>query len=168
MHFQIDRTVRHFYILVTAVFCLTSLDQGNTVQPYKAEDFIRIHHQFGRQPYTANVKPKYYPGVRLILRMNAPIMSVSDGKVISDCQNCKRDKGNFIMIKHNDSTVITYYHLSEVRVKAGEEVTKGQEIGKSGNSGLTTMSNGLGLSVRVNDLPVDPADYLSIVKRAGN
>lgn len=160
--------MRHFYILATVVFCLTSLYQDDTTQPYKIEDFIRIHRQFGRQPYTANAKPKYYPGVQLILRMNAPIMSVSDGKVISGCQNCKRDKGNFIKIKHNDSTVITYYHLSEVRIKTGEEVTKGQEIGKSGNSGLTTMSNGLGLSVRVNDLPVDPADYLSIVKGERN
>ncbi|MET9696951.1 M23 family metallopeptidase [Streptomyces sp. NPDC006529] len=43
--------------------------------------------------------------------------------------------GNNIVIKHNDGTYTQYGHLSRLSVSAGEQVTAGQQIGLSGNTG---------------------------------
>lgn len=48
---------------------------------------------------------------------------------------------NFIIIVHNDDTTGEYYHLQKdgVLVEPGEQVVAGQLIGRSGNTGHTTM-----------------------------
>jgi len=43
--------------------------------------------------------------------------------------------GNYIMIKHPNNEFSIYSHLSEISVKKGERVKKGDIIGKSGNTG---------------------------------
>ncbi|MER5732235.1 peptidoglycan DD-metalloendopeptidase family protein [Streptomyces sp. NPDC002138] len=43
--------------------------------------------------------------------------------------------GNNIVIKHNDGTYTQYAHLSRLSVSAGEQVTAGQQIGLSGDTG---------------------------------
>ncbi|MFJ7207896.1 M23 family metallopeptidase [Streptomyces sp. NPDC098789] len=43
--------------------------------------------------------------------------------------------GNNIVIKHNDGTYTQYAHLSSLSVSAGEQVTAGQQIGLSGDTG---------------------------------
>ncbi|WP_330333084.1 peptidoglycan DD-metalloendopeptidase family protein [Streptomyces sp. NBC_00536] len=46
--------------------------------------------------------------------------------------------GNNIVIKHNDGTYTQYGHLSLLSVSVGEQVTAGQQIGLSGNTGNTS------------------------------
>ena len=48
---------------------------------------------------------------------------------------------NFIVIMHNDGTTGEYYHLAQhgALVDVGDHVVAGQEIGRSGNTGHTTM-----------------------------
>ena len=46
--------------------------------------------------------------------------------------------GNYIVINHSNGVQTLYAHLSAVEVTAGQVVTQGQEIAKSGNTGKTT------------------------------
>lgn len=48
---------------------------------------------------------------------------------------------NFIVVLHDDGTTGEYYHLQKdgALVEPGEQVTAGQQIGLSGNTGHTTM-----------------------------
>ena len=46
--------------------------------------------------------------------------------------------GNYIVINHSNGVQTLYAHLSAVEVTAGQLVTQGQEIAKSGNTGKTT------------------------------
>lgn len=46
--------------------------------------------------------------------------------------------GNYIMIEHPNGTQTLYAHLSAVNVTVGDTVSKGQTIGKSGNTGRST------------------------------
>lgn len=46
--------------------------------------------------------------------------------------------GNYIVIKHSNGTQTLYAHLSSIGVNQGQNVDKGQTIGKSGNSGQST------------------------------
>ena len=47
--------------------------------------------------------------------------------------------GNFILIRHDDGTIATYFHLAQesALVAQGERVERGQPIASSGNSGHT-------------------------------
>jgi len=46
--------------------------------------------------------------------------------------------GNYIIVKHANGTETLYAHLSKILVKAGENVSQGQQIAKSGNTGRST------------------------------
>ncbi|MEU8571547.1 M23 family metallopeptidase [Streptomyces pathocidini] len=46
--------------------------------------------------------------------------------------------GNNIVIKHGANTYTQYGHLSKLEVRVGQQVTTGQEIGKSGSTGNST------------------------------
>lgn len=48
---------------------------------------------------------------------------------------------NFIVVLHDDGTTGEYYHLMKngALVDAGDRIEQGQEIGRSGNTGHTTM-----------------------------
>ncbi|MDD4831991.1 MAG: M23 family metallopeptidase, partial [Bacilli bacterium] len=47
-------------------------------------------------------------------------------------------RGAYIVINHNNGFYTAYYHLSKVSVTIGQAVTKGEEIGKIGNTGRST------------------------------
>jgi len=46
--------------------------------------------------------------------------------------------GNNIVLKHGDNSYTQYAHLSKINVSVGEQLTTGQEIGKSGSTGNST------------------------------
>jgi len=50
------------------------------------------------------------------------------------------DKGNFVLIYHNDGTFGSYYHLKRngALVQPGQKITKGEVIGLSGNTGWSS------------------------------
>lgn len=76
------------------------------------------------------------------------ICAIRDGKVIRIKENFNeggkekkyKNKANFIVIAHNDGTFSQYVHLKKdgVIVQEGENVKKGQAIGFSGNTGMST------------------------------
>ncbi len=68
--------------------------------------------------------------------------------------------GNRIEVTHSDGTTTTYSHLSEIDVSPGDEVTGGQVIGKTGDTGNTDGPH-LHFEVIVDGQLVDPQDYYS-------
>ena len=75
--------------------------------------------------------------------------------------------GNFIMIWHNGRGQLytAYGHLSQILVSPGQTVTRGQQIGVTGNTGITTGPH-LHFEVRVggssSGCRVDPLNYVII------
>lgn len=98
-----------------------------------------------------------------------PIRAVSDGVVTSAGEKGGYDEANNVLcIQHlttlDDDTYSRYFHCSEILVKLGETVRKGQVIAKTGN--VATFSTGPHLhfelspgdSLRTKS-PVDPMSY---------
>lgn len=67
--------------------------------------------------------------------------------------------GNTIIIQHNATYSTLYAHCSEILVNEGQNVRKGQAIGRVGATGYATGPH-LHFEVRVNGSPVNPISYL--------
>jgi len=70
-------------------------------------------------------------------------------------------EGNCVVLDHGQGLLTLYLHLSEIKVKAGERVQGGQEIGLSGGTGRATGPH-LHLAVRWEGVYLNPATLLSL------
>lgn len=87
------------------------------------------------------------------------VVSVLDGTV-SDVKNDDL-LGNCVEIKHNNNYTTVYQSLSEVNVKKGDNVVRGQLIGKSGTNTLDKEEgNHLHFEMYINGQIVNPLDYV--------
>ena len=65
-----------------------------------------------------------------------------------------------MLVRHGNGFVTAYAHASEILVKRGETVKRGQVIAKSGETGNVTSPQ-LHFEIRKGATPVDPTEYLS-------
>jgi murein DD-endopeptidase MepM/ murein hydrolase activator NlpD len=70
-------------------------------------------------------------------------------------------EGNFIVIDHGQGLLTLYLHLSEFKVKEGDHVERGQEIGLSGGTGRATGPH-LHVAVRWQGTYLDPARVMQL------
>jgi murein DD-endopeptidase MepM/ murein hydrolase activator NlpD len=66
--------------------------------------------------------------------------------------------GNAIVIDHGLSLSTLYGHLSTIGVQVGDEVKQGEEIGRSGETGLAGGDH-LHFEIRANGIPVTPIEW---------
>lgn len=67
--------------------------------------------------------------------------------------------GNAVIIDHGNGMTTLYGHCSEIYVKDGDVVVKGQPISAVGSTGFSTGPH-LHFELRANGEPIDPAAYL--------
>jgi len=70
-------------------------------------------------------------------------------------------EGNCVVIDHGQGLLTLYFHLSEIRVKEGDAVKRGQEIGLSGGTGRATGPH-LHVAVRWQGTYLDPARLMQL------
>jgi murein DD-endopeptidase MepM/ murein hydrolase activator NlpD len=78
-----------------------------------------------------------HQGLDIALPQGTPILAVADGTVTFVAPTDSSDAGIFVAISHPSGLVTRYLHLSRALVQRGQVVRKGQEIGKSGSTGLS-------------------------------
>ncbi|MCY3927496.1 MAG: M23 family metallopeptidase [Acidobacteria bacterium] len=64
--------------------------------------------------------------------------------------------GNAVFLDHGNGLISMYFHLHEVFVKQGEEVTRGSRLGSVGSTGRSTGPH-LHFGIRWQGARVDPA-----------
>lgn len=112
----------------------------------------------------------YHTGVDFAVPTGTPISAIKDGKVLEAGSGVTwgGSYGTAVIIDHGDGIRVIYAHLSSLGCKKGDQVSEGQEIGKSGNTGNSTGPH-LHLEARVAPFKyankdVDPAPLLAGVK----
>ena len=84
-------------------------------------------------------------------------MATADGTVSFVGRN--GDFGLTIEIKHGGGIETAFCHLKSASVQPGQEVQRGERIGRVGSSGRSTGSH-LHYEVRVDGHPVNPKKYI--------
>ncbi|MFY1047460.1 M23 family metallopeptidase [Chryseobacterium sp. GP-SGM7] len=93
------------------------------------------------------------------------VYTVLDGIVIESGNS--GGGGKYIKVRHSDSFVTSYLHLSEIYYKSGEFVKAGFIIARSGNSGNSTGPH-LHFSVQENGKYINPIRFLNDLINANN
>ena len=99
---------------------------------------------------------KFHTGLDFAAKTGTPVFATADGKVTEAGR--QSGYGNCIDISHGYNYLTRYAHLSEIRVKPGQEVKRGEMIGKVGSTGKSTGSH-LHYEVRFKDEPQNPVNY---------
>ena len=98
-------------------------------------------------------------GINISLPQGTPIKAAEAGTVAYAGSEVK-GFGNLVMIRHPDGWVSVYGNNSEIKVKRGDEIKRGQIIALSGQSGDVSAPQ-LHFELRKGSVPVDPAEHLS-------
>jgi murein DD-endopeptidase MepM/ murein hydrolase activator NlpD len=114
-----------------------------------------------------------HPGIDLAGSYGTPIYATADGTVVRSGWN-SGGYGNMVELDHGRGITTRYGHMSAVLVRAGDHVTRGEQIGRMGSTGRST-GNHLHYEVRIDGRPVNPipfmksTDYvLAMQKRSGS
>jgi murein DD-endopeptidase MepM/ murein hydrolase activator NlpD len=70
-------------------------------------------------------------------------------------------EGNFVVLDHGQGLLTLYLHLSEFKVKEGDQVKRGQIVGLSGGTGRATGPH-LHVAVRWQGIYLDPASLMRL------
>lgn len=98
-------------------------------------------------------------GINISLPVGTPIQAVDDGTVAYSGSELK-GYGNLVLLRHENGWVSAYAHASELLVKRGDKVTKGQVVAKAGRSGGVTQPQ-LHFELRKEAQPVDPLPHMA-------
>jgi biotin carboxyl carrier protein len=88
-----------------------------------------------------------------------PVAAMNDGTVL--LARPLYFEGNFVVLDHGQGLLTLYLHLSEFKVKEGDQVKRGQEIGLSGGTGRATGPH-LHVAVRWQGTYLDPASLMHL------
>lgn len=117
---------------------------------------LKITSAFGQRFHPIFKQKKMHRGVDFKAPMGTPVYATANG-VVEKVQTHNK-YGKLIVLKHDDTFQTLYAQLSVFEVKVGEEVKKGDLIGKTGNSGLSTAPH-LHYEVLEKGKAVDPQQF---------
>ena len=88
-----------------------------------------------------------------------PVAAMNDGTVL--LARLLYFEGNFVVLDHGQGLLTIYMHLSEFKVKEGDQVKRGQVIALSGGTGRATGPH-LHVGVRWQGTYLDPAGLIRL------
>jgi murein DD-endopeptidase MepM/ murein hydrolase activator NlpD len=109
--------------------------------------------------YGAKTNGKANDGINLAVPEGTPVKAAEDG-VVAYSGNELKGYGNLVLVRHANGYVTAYAHASELLVKRGDTIKRGQVIAKSGQSG-EVGSPQLHFEIRKGSSPVDPLQFLN-------
>jgi lipoprotein NlpD len=92
-----------------------------------------------------------------------PVMAAAGGKVVYSGSGL-RGYGKLIIVKHNDMYLSVYAHNSQLLVREGQMVNKGQRIAEMGSSDSDRTA--LHFEIRKFGKPVDPMTFLPLAGKS--
>lgn len=118
---------------------------------------VRISSPFGNRTHPTLKTKKFHNGVDLPVPVGTPLRAAQSGTIV----RAKEDgvSGKYVILQHAGGVKTAYCHLSELPDKPqNSRVSKGEIIGKSGNTGRSTGPH-LHFVLRLDGKAIDPEPY---------
>lgn len=100
----------------------------------------------------------FHSGIDISAKTGDPVYAAAGGTVV--LSSWYYGYGNCIVIDHGNGMKTRYAHLSGYDCKVGDTVTRGQQVGRAGNTGNSTGPH-LHFEVIINGKTQNPVNYLS-------
>ncbi len=100
---------------------------------------------------------RMHEGIDMAGPVGTPIVAPANGTVIF--AGWQSGYGNVVKVRHPTNLETVYGHLSKIRVKVGQSLSRGDRIGDMGNTGRSTGPH-LHYEVRVGGSPVNPMTFI--------
>lgn len=130
------------------------------ILPIDDSEDVRMTSGFGMRMHPVMKERKMHLGIDFAAPIGTPIFAGADGTV-SEVTSAKGGYGKKILIDHGSKYQTKYAHLSTFEVKKGDRVKKGQTIGLSGNSGMSSIPHLHYEVIRVGQGHVDPKKFIN-------
>jgi murein DD-endopeptidase MepM/ murein hydrolase activator NlpD len=98
-------------------------------------------------------------GVNISVPEGTPVKAAEAG-VVAYAGNELKGYGNLVLVRHPSGYVSAYAHNSEIEVRKGDQVKRGQVLAKAGQTG-NVSSPQVHFELRKGSSPVDPSNYLA-------
>lgn len=106
-------------------------------------------------PYTA--ERKMHQGIDIATPHGQPVYSPSDGTVVF--VGTEGGYGKVLVLDHGYGVKTRYGHVSEIFVRQGDRIRRGDKVAAVGNTGRSTGPH-LHYEVRVNGIPENPRKFI--------
>ena len=121
----------------------------------------KVSQNFGKRRFFNNEPRSPHSGIDIKAPKKTPVYAINSGKVALVLKHYF--SGNVIFINHGESLVSMYAHLNSVNVKIGQNVKKGEMIGRVGSTGRATGPH-LHFSMYLNANPINPNYFIDFNK----
>lgn len=104
---------------------------------------------------------RMHEGIDFAGAYGSPILVTADGVVTK--AGWMNGYGNLVEVRHSNGIFTRYGHMSKIRVKVGQKVSRGDRLGDMGSTGRSTGTH-LHYEVRPGGSPVDPMTFIKAGK----
>ncbi|RYG25931.1 MAG: M23 family peptidase [Chitinophagaceae bacterium] len=124
------------------------------IQPVSNKQLNRIASGFGMRIDPVYGTPKMHKGLDFTAPQGTPIYATGDGRV-KTAARVEGGYGNHVVINHGYGYQTLYGHMVRIKVRAGQQVKRGEVIGWVGSTGKSTGPH-CHYEVSVNGVDVNP------------
>lgn len=119
-----------------------------------------VRSPFGKRKAPKPGASKFHNGIDLNIPANTRLFAPGDTIILKSFFDTRG--GNQVIYRLKNGVTVGYAHLNKRAVKAGDKLKKGQLIGLSGNTGISTGPH-LHVTVRRSDgTLIDPTPYFKV------
>jgi murein DD-endopeptidase MepM/ murein hydrolase activator NlpD len=108
------------------------------IMPVNQKDLAHtVTSGFGWRTHPIYKTQEFHPGMDFAAEQGTPIYATGDG-IIEKADNLAQGYGNHVVINHGFGYQTLYGHMSRIKARVGQKVTRGELIGYVGSTGLST------------------------------
>lgn len=127
------------------------------IQPVSNKDLKRLSSGFGLRMHPIHKIRQFHWGMDFTAPTGTEIYSTGKGTV-TFASNSSNGYGNHVIVDHGYGYQTLYAHMSEIKVREGQKVKRGEVLGYIGNTGLSSAPH-LHYEVIKDGVKVNPVNF---------